>query len=62
MGRRCNPVNLKSNTMKNTSQRYVFLLLVQTSSTEKMLLLTIIIYSLVDKTCYLQNSGSFINS
>jgi len=48
MGRRCNPVNLKSNTMKNTSQRYVFLLLVQTFSTELCSFLTKNGYSLVD--------------
>ena len=48
MGRRCNPVNLKSNTMKNTSQRYVFLLLVQTFSTELCSFLTIIVHFPVD--------------
>ena len=34
MGRRCNPVNLKSNTMKNTVQRYVFIPRLQVSSTK----------------------------
>ena len=48
MGRRCNPVNLKSNTMKNTSQRYVFLLLVQTLSTELCSFLTIFVHFPVD--------------
>ena len=33
MGRRCNPVNLKSNTMKNTMQRYAFILILKESST-----------------------------
>jgi hypothetical protein len=35
MGRRRNPVNLKSNTMKNTMQRYVFIRILQESSTKK---------------------------
>ena len=45
MGRRCNPVNLKSNTMKNTLQIYVFFFLVQTFSTEICPFLTKFAYS-----------------
>ena len=33
MGRRRNPVNLKSNTMKNTMQKYAFIFRLETSST-----------------------------
>ena len=34
MGRRRNPVNLKSNTMKNTMQRYAFYCKLQETSTK----------------------------
>ena len=57
MGRRCNPVNLKSNTMKNTLQRYVFLLLVQTFSTELCSFLTIIVHYPVDMLLFLDKIG-----